>query len=239
MTVTIRNLLAGTALGLALACTPAHALPFFEGSDAGDLPATAKIISSNNLIALDLIAGHLDFDLNTMLWDIDLYAIQITDPFAFSARTEIGDPNEIVSDPVLFLFGFDGRGIYMNDDTSLSPVNLQSTLPAGAVNGPMGAGLYYLAVAWSFSDPMSIGGSIFPLYEFLSTLPSDGVYGPTGRGGALPLASWVPDGPTNSDVGADYRILLTGTTFLLPEPGTLGLLALVGLGFLVRRRLTP
>jgi len=233
----MRSLLGGIALGLILASAPAHTLPFFEGTDAGDLPATAKI--TTGMGPLDLIAGHLDFDLDTLLWDIDLYQIAIVDPSGFSARTEIGDPNIFVSDPVLFLFGFDGRGIYMNDDTSLAPPNLQSTLPAGAPNGPMGAGLYYLAIAWSFSDPMSVAGSIFPPYEFLSTLPTDGVYGPTGAGGRSPLASWVPSGPTNFDVGADYRIRLTGTGFSLPEPGTLALLALASLVLIVRRRYSP
>ncbi len=232
--MSFRNLLRAAALGLVLSSTPAYTLPFFEGSDAGDLPGTAK--RTTGRAPLDLIGGHLDFDLDTRLWDIDLYLIDILDPPLFSARTEAGDPDIIVSDPVLFLFGFDGRGIFMNDDTSLAPVpSLQSTLPAGAANGPMSAGLYYLGIAWSFSDPMSVAGSIFPLYEFFSSLPTDGIYGPTGAGGGSPLVSWVPSGPSNFDVGADYRILLTGV-FSLPEPGTLALLAVAGLGAIVGRR---
>lgn len=217
------------ALAAAFAVVPARASVIWNEINAGELPGTAEVTVGTG--ALSQIRGHLDFDLNTARWQIDLYQITILDPAAFSARTQLGATN--LADPVLFLFGLDGRGIFMNDDTSA--VDLQSTLPAGHPNGPLAAGLYYLAIAWAFSDPLSASGSIFPLIEQL--LAPTGVYGPLGSGGADPLAAWVSGGPPNFDLNADYAILLTGAApGRIAEPATLALLALgVMIGALRRR----
>jgi hypothetical protein len=167
-----------------------------------------------------VVLGHLDFDLDTLLWEVDQYTLNITDPAAFSATT-IGGPAN-VADPVLFLFAADDRGVYMNDDTSIA--DLQSTLPAAHPLGPITPGIYHLAIAWAFTDPQSASGSIFPVYE--SFLDTTGVYGPTGSGGADPLSGFLPGGPPNFDVPADYAIRLVGAVNITPEPGTLALLAL-------------
>ena len=230
----VRVLLGAIAVFAASASAPVHATPWFE-IDAGDLTTTAETTVGTR--PLDVISGHLDFDLDTSLWDIDLFQIRVDDPATFSARTVLGDPSVFVSDPVLFLFGFGGLGIYMNDDISVSPPLLEAGLPAGHASGPTTRGLYYLGVAWGFSDPQSLLGSIFPVYE--QSLPTDGVYGPTGTGGGGPLASWLPGGPINFDTGSDYRIVLTGVFAAVPEPGALLLLATAGFAALVRRRKAP
>lgn len=171
-----------------------------------------------------IVLGHLDFDLDTLLWEVDQYTISITDPTAFFAKT-IGGPSN-VADPVMFLFGADNRGVYMNDDTSIA--DLQSTLPAGHPLGPIAPGIYHLAIGWAFTDPQSASGSIFPVYE--SSLDTTGVYGPTGSGGADPLTGFLPGGPPDFDLPADYAIRLAGAVNITPEPGTLALFAL---GFLI------
>lgn len=228
----VRTLVGAIAFASTVSIAPAHAIPWVE-NNAGELLATAEITTGT--APLTSISGQLDFDLDTLLWDIDLYQIKIANPSTFSAQTVPGDPNVVVSDPVLFLFGFDGLGVYMNDDISLSPVpNLQSLLPAGHPSGPPSMGLYYLGIAWGFSDPLSALGSIFPVYE--SNLPTDGVYGPTGSGGAAPLESWIPSGPVNFDVGMSYTIQLIGAAFAVPEPNSFALLALAGCAALLRRR---
>jgi len=228
----VRTFVAAIAVSAALSAPAVQAIPWFE-NNAGDLPSTAETTTGTS--PLDLIAGHLDFDVDALLWDIDLFKIKIADPGSFSAHTESGDPEVIVADPVLFLFGFDGRGIYMNDDISLSPPLLQARLPAGHTSGPTTIGLFYLGVAWAFSDPQSVLGSIFPVYE--QSLPTDGVYGPNVGSG--PLASWIPGGPPNFDLGGDYRIVLTGAFAAVPEPGGLALLAMAAFVAFVRRRQTP
>ncbi len=178
-----------------------------------------------------VVNGHLDFDINTLLWQVDSYVISISSPTTFSAET-IGGPSN-VDDPVLFLFGGDFRGVYMNDDTT--NVDLQSTLPAAHPLGPVSPGIYHLFIGWSFTDPQSASGSIFPVYE--SSLDTSGVYGPTGSGGGDPLAGFLPGGPTNFDLPADYVIRLVGvggiSAGLVPEPGTLALFAL---GFVIAAR---
>jgi len=215
--VRFNKCLGAFALLLALAASPAHASVIWTEINAGDLLSTAEITCCAG--AVTEIDGHLSFDINTLLWDVDLYAIKINSPTIFSARTVAGSSN--AADPVLFLFGADGRGVYMNDDTT--NIDLQSTLPAGHVSGPLASGVYYLAIAWGFSDPQSASGSIFPVYE--SSLDPTGIYGATGTGGGDPLSGWLPSGPSNFDVPSDYRILLTAA-LVAPEPGTLALLAL-------------
>jgi hypothetical protein len=97
--------------------------------------------------------------------------------------------------------------------------------------------VYYLGIAWGFTDPQSLLGSIFPVYE--QGLSTDGVYGPTGTGGGNALAAWLPGGPIDFDAGADYQIVLTGAFSAdVPEPGSLSLLAAAGFAAWLRRRRT-
>jgi PEP-CTERM motif-containing protein len=212
---------------------PAQAFVWNEVGDAGDTPSTVQITASGLPgVSLTQINGHLDFDVNAGSWDVDLYAITITDPQTFSAST-VGSPGNIV-DPVLFLFDAFGRGVYMNDDHSVS--DLQSTLPAG-----MFPGLHYLAVAWTLTDPQDGSGkSIFP-YPTVA-FDSTGVYQPLGPGGANALGKWSMSN-SGSDLPSDYSINLTGAAAgapadVVPEPGTVALLLAAAGGMLARRRRT-
>lgn len=225
----VRHFLVCTIVSGALLSAPAGARIWVE-KNAGDLPSTAEGVGGG---LVDEIDGHLDYDINTNLWDIDLFRIRIDSPGAFSAHTALGtNVASFITDPVLFLFGVNGHGIYMNDDTSSA--NLQSTLPLSSPLGPLMPGFYFLGIAWSFTDPQSTGGSIFPLYEAIASLPFDGVYGSTGAGGLGALSSWLPAGPSNFDLGANYRILLTGAAGV-PEPGTLALVGIALAGLFARR----
>ncbi len=205
------------------------ATPWFEIGEAGSLPGTAQIVSG---IAdpLTSIFGSLEdpADPFNNLFDVDMFQIHIVDPLAFSART-VGSPGFNVDDPQLFLFGLDGRGIYMNDEGD--GLGSQSLLPAGHPLGPVSAGLYYLAIGWWDNEPYSASGRIF---EDLLT-----VAGPDFTAGGLdPVLFWDLNVTGRLDLPVAYEILLTGAGSI-PEPGTLLLLGvgLIGtLGRGLRRR---
>jgi hypothetical protein len=112
----------------------------------------------------------------------------------------------------------------MNDDGGTS----QSVLPAGHPNGPMIAGLYYLAISRFNNDPFSIAGNIFPTDAVDTT-------GPVSPGGASPVTSWNDDVLPVIDFETAYGIELTGVAFI-PEPGTMLLSGFGLLAALVRLR---
>lgn len=204
---------------------PARAFIWNE-INAGSLPSTAEI--THGLGPLTQINGQLNFDNNTQSWGVDMYAIAISDPAHFLATTETG-PNNL-SDPALYLFNSAGLGVYMNNDNSTT--DQQATLPAGNPLGPQAFGIYYLAIAWGFSDALSFG-SIFDLAQFVDT---PGVYGPTGPGGGSPVTGWdTSSAPVNFDLPAHYTIDLRGA-IEAPEPGTLALLAAATFVLMVWRR---
>lgn len=211
-----RNLLS-TTLTLFVAChglqSIASAGPWQETGDAGSLPATAQQVIGMG--TLDSITGTIADDL-----DVDMFAIFLTGGGTFSATT-VGLS---AFDTKLFLFDSTGNGVYVNDDADV--FTLQSTLPSGDPLTPQASGLYYLVIAGFDVDPISVGGAIFPDPIF-----PEGVFGPTGSGGGSPITGYLNTG----DFG-DYTIALTGARFLaepaavVPEPSSLALFALCGLG---------
>ena len=171
----------------------AFAASWAEGTsgtgDAGELPATAQRPSSSlfgptPFIALDTISGTLSSST-----DRDMYRICKL-PAGSASATTVGTPGTL-SDTQLFLFNGSGLGVRANDDS----VGLRSTLPSEV----LGWGVYYLAVSTFDSDPVSVGGLIFP------STPFTGVFGPTGPGGGSPISGWQGLVGTGT-----YTISLTG-----------------------------
>jgi len=103
-----------------------------EIGDAGDLPETSQSTPSG---ALTIIDGVMDAD------DVDMYAIYLSNPAAFSATT-VGGAG---FDTQLWLFGPDGKGVVFNDDSGSGS---QSTIDnsTGCLTGRP-AGVYYLAIS--------------------------------------------------------------------------------------------
>jgi hypothetical protein len=158
----------------------ASAQIWYEQGDAGDLPETAQSTGSGTL---SQIQGSLDVN------DVDMYAIYITDPAAFSASTVRG----ATWDTQLFLFDANGVGVVAEDDT----VGLQSTIDntAGCITAP---GLYYLAITRFNKDPLGCNeGGLW------STNDNNC---PNGTESSSRVNSW-----TSSTVTAgSYTIFLTG-----------------------------
>jgi hypothetical protein len=206
---------------------PSAATVWLEIGDAGLLPGTAQNIDSPDL--LDSILGNLGDGGPDSIFDIDMFRIHIFDPLIFSAMT-IDSPFN-VSDSQLFLFGEDGRGIYMNDDDESGLNGSQSLLPAGHPLGPISAGFYYLAIGWWDNEPFGAGGRIFE--------DSLGVSGPDFlAGGFDPVLLWDNNVSGRIDLPTSYQINLTGAGLdvQVPEPGTL---VLFGLGLIAAARRLP
>ena len=189
---------------------------------AGETTATAQITGSTLGAALSEIRGTLNTVLmvdSTPRNEVDLYKIFIDDFSSFSARTVSSNPD----DTALFLFDFNGRGVYTNDDNSL---DLLSFLPAG---GPLSNGFYYIGVSvGGFTALDAASKNVFLTGSFTDVLAGDGAAGA--------LASWDQGFATLSEGGLAYDIALTGAVVGIPEPTT-ALLLLAGLGGLAARRM--
>jgi hypothetical protein len=199
---------------------------FAEEGDAGQLPGTAQdTVSFEQLQGISGTIGN-----NPTLPaanDVDLFAIIITNPAAFSATT-VGTGGTL-ADTQLFLFDADGRGVIANDDASAAIS--RSTIPAVGAGrparlGPTTPGLYYLGIAAFDRDPVSSTGLIFPSF------PLTTVFGPTGPGGADPVSDYAGAGTGTGT----YLIALTGAApiIVVPEPTSLTLLSVGALGALGR-----
>jgi hypothetical protein len=215
----------GVALVAALAfVSGVSAQTYVESGDAGNLPATAQTATgSGTLTGIAGSTGGGDTE--------DMYLINIRDFSAFQAGTDpaAGSAGGSASfDTQLWLFDTSGNGILGNDDCPGGCPGFHSHLsgptPTDGQPGLTANGNYYLAISGFGNDPNSAGGAIFNQATFAE------LSGPDGPGGGSPISGWMGGGATGS-----YTIGLSGANFV-PEPATLGLVALGGLAVLRRRR---
>lgn len=232
----MRRVLAAAAASLLVLTVPVTATAdhvdghWAEGQDgsgdAGDMPGDAQ----NTVGFGDLMEITGNIEMLSSSLDVDMYRIFIANPALFSATT-VGTDGTLANTQ-LFLFNQAGLGVLANDDADVT--TQRSLIPVGSI-GMQPPGFYLLAISSFDRDPVSAGGLIFP------SIPTTGVFGPTGPGGGLPLIGYQ----TLGDQSGTYTIQLTGAQFavqrdpgVIPEPSTLTLLGLGALGLLwvARRR---
>jgi MYXO-CTERM domain-containing protein len=212
--------IAALALLTALSAgTSAFGQVWNEAGDAGDMPGTAQAAVG---------AGALTDIFGTVsgLTDADMYLIDITNPAAFSATTNIAPGT--MADTTLYLFNLNGTGIAKNDDVSAS--NYLSVMPVGDVNyASLAPGQYLLAVGgfafapfWN-NPPAVLADLIFDVNTYT------GVLGPQNPG---PILGWANAGAYDQGT---YHITLTGAS-MVPAPGAMVVVGLAGLVAGRRRR---
>ena len=100
-------------LTLATLCLPlvitGQAATYTETGDAGDLPATAQVVSGAANTALTSLSGALTLTNNTS--DSDMYEIYINNPSTFSASLTAFVPGSNNFDSQLMLFNAAGKGV--------------------------------------------------------------------------------------------------------------------------------
>jgi hypothetical protein len=168
------------------------------GGDAGDLPATAQLITASDATPCETpvqrVRGDLEAD------GVDMYVICITDPNSFVATTVGGTS----IDTQLWLFNCDGTGVAFNDDST----GLQSTIDLSALGGNCQlppAGIYLLAISRYNRDAVDANGQLL-----WNNSPFSGVRCPDGPGASNPVAGWT--GTTSA--GGTYVIQLQGAYFV-------------------------
>ena len=151
--------------------------------------------------------------------DVDLYQVFIVRPDNLDISTVDGTS----ADTQLFLFDIDGNGVVHNDDNVVPGRGLQSRITNQFVSV---SGIYYIGVTQYNNDPLSPDDDLI-----WNNTPFRSERTPDGPGAPGPLNSW-----TVSNIGSanTYVIEMSGVEFV-PEPGTLGLLALGALAFMRRR----
>ncbi|WIT10471.1 PEP-CTERM sorting domain-containing protein [Paucibacter sediminis] len=233
MTKYPKRLAALAALCAALAC-PAPAMAGYIWNEtgltgAGDGLATAQVTFDSSHNSLSQIHGMLSSSTavnGDTIYQVDLYQIRIDSPGTFSAWTTLSS----AFDTQLFLFDAAGMGVYSNDDDG---VGLTSLLPAGDPNNLLAAGVYYLAIAFGgFSAADGANQSVFLPGAFTDLLTAD-----PGSGA---LNGWMPGFAAGTESAYSYDIFLTGATnAAIPEPASLALVLLAGLGVYATRRRQP
>lgn len=159
----VNALVGGT---LAVTATLAASIPLLEAGDAGDLPATAQIVTSFD--TLTSISGSITSPL-----DVDMYRLAL--PRAVLLSLSVAPTSTI--DSQLFFFSSIGSGLVANDDMGLS---LDAELTAD-----LSPGVYYLGVtSW---DRRPTNAANLPLFGDASGAPlmpinSGPVTGWTGSG---------------------------------------------------------
>ena len=154
----------------------------------------------------------------------DMYEIRILDPTTFSATT-IGNGNNPIVDPALYLFDATGTALFGNDNTS--GADTQAQIPAGTTS-LLAPGWYYLLIAPSGHLPEDKNNnSLF-----------GAITGTTGVASGSGVIKGYGGTPNGDDGGKGYEILLTGAGFAVPEPATMAFtgLGIIALALRARRR---
>jgi hypothetical protein len=177
---------------------------FYGGGDAGDLPATAQLVTLSDQTPcqspVTRIRGDNDAD------DVDMYVICITDPANFVAST-VGTTTW---DTQLWLFRCDGTGVVHNDDAVGTTV-LQSRID-NSTNCIQQGGIYLLAISRWNRDAVDSQGQ-----RLWNDSPFRSLRCPDGPGAANPVAGWTGTTPA----GGRYIISLQGAYFV-DDDGTNG-----------------
>jgi hypothetical protein len=170
---------------------------FYGGGDAGDLPATAQLVTLPDQTPCQSPVTRIRGDNGTD--DVDMYVICITDPDNFVAST-IGGAGW---DTQLWLFRCDGTGVVHNDDAVGTTV-LQSRID-NSTNCITQGGIYLLAISRYNRDAVdATGNRLWNDSPFRSLRCAD------GPGAANPIAGWT--GTTSA--GGRYVISLQGAYFV-------------------------
>jgi hypothetical protein len=170
---------------------------FYGGGDAGDLPATAQLVTLPNQTPCQSPVTRIRGDNGTD--DVDMYVICITDPANFVASTV----DTTSWDTQLWLFRCDGTGVVHNDDAVGTTVT-QSRID-NSTNCITQGGIYLLAISRYNRDAVdATGNRLWNDTPFRSLRCAD------GSGAANPIAGWTGTTPA----GGRYIISLQGAYFV-------------------------
>jgi hypothetical protein len=178
---------------------------FYGGGDAGDLPATAQLVTLPDQTPCQSPVTRVRGDNGTD--DVDMYVICITDPANFVAST-VGTTGW---DTQLWLFRCDGTGVVHNDDNPDATTGLQSRID-NRTNCIQQGGIYLLAISRWNRDAVDATGN-----RLWNDSPSRSLRCADGPGAANPVAGWTGTTPA----GGRYVISLQGAHFV-DDDGTNG-----------------
>jgi hypothetical protein len=210
--ITSRYIIFLTGVSGATAGDPADCPPpdpwdeqFYGSGDAGDLPATAQLVTLPDQTPCQSPVTRVRGDNGAD--DVDMYVICITDPANFVAST-VGTTNW---DTQLWLFRCDGTGVVHNDDNPDATTGLQSRID-NRTNCIQQGGIYLLAISRWNRDAVDATGN-----RLWNDSPSRSLRCADGPGAANPVAGWTGTTPA----GGRYVISLQGAHFV-DDDGTNG-----------------
>lgn len=203
--------------------------------DAGQSLNSAADVKSETGGPVTQIRGKLEggygFRSTNGDW-VDMYRINIVDPFNFSIETFPMEGSDGLRDPMLFLFNEQGHamlGMNNRDDS-----NLQAALfnDDGQGNPLFTApGLYYIAISSAIVEPLvETANGFFAPFAMQDAENMFGPVYPRGEFAGIPLADW--SNVTDDSNFGRYEMGLTGVGSV-PAPG---MLALLGIAGVARRR---
>ncbi len=204
-------------LGVFLPATVTRAAVYVSSGSAGELPASAEIVSGSDV--LDAISGTVSIADGISLGDI--FRIFISDADEFSVSTLFTQPGTNNFDTQIFLFDSNGLGIATNDDAADSAQSFLSS--DSAPLSSLVAGVYYVLIEGAGRYPVDAAGNLI-FSNLLGGADADGVYGANAGAGVFTALTG------NSSEGGAYSLVFTGAEFIaIPEPSTLALLGVTAL----------